>query len=144
MNNERIPIVYEVIESGFVLIDWKFINDFAKLTTDFNPIHTNLEYITKKTIYNNPIAHGQIGVSLICALLGNTFKGIMLKNQSLNFLKPVMINSYVKSSITCLSIKEVSNIYKNIEVSFLVKLTNDKSLELIAGKVLMFMWGKKR
>jgi acyl dehydratase len=145
MNNEkRTPKINETIEGKYKLIDWKYINDFAILTTDLNPIHVDMDYIIKETVYNDPIAHGQIGVSLICALLGNTFKGILMKSQSLNFLKPITINTKVKPIIRCLSIKKVNEIYDNLEITFLVKLIGLEEKVFIAGKMIMFVWGGKK
>jgi len=145
MNNfKRIPILDEIIEGEYKLIDWKYINNFAKLTTDYNPIHVDIDYITKETLYTNPIAHGQIGVSFITALLGNTFRGIMIKNQNLNFLKPVMINSEIKPIIRCSNITEINHTYKNLEITFNVKLVNNEGIKFISGKMIMFLWGEKR
>jgi len=140
---DRKPKLNEIIEGEYNLIDWKCKTDFPTLTTDFNPIHTDIDYISKK-IHNQPIAHGQIGVSLICALLGNTYKGIMLKNQMLNFSKPVLINTNVKPEIRCISIKNVNTIYNNLEITFIVKLMDVKDNVFISGKMLMFMWGDKK
>lgn len=143
MKNDKKPIKKEEIKGEYVLIDWKKINDFAKLTNDFNPIHTDMEYIEKKTLYNEPIAHGQIGVSLICALLGNTYKGIILKNQIISFLKPININTKVRALVKCINIKRVNISYKNIEVSFYVELKDKKDNVYIKGNMIMFMWGEK-
>lgn len=144
MKRNRTPKISEFIEGDYMLIDWKKINDFAKLTTDFNPIHTDMDYIEKKTLYNQPIAHGLIGVSLICALLGNTFKGIILKNQMIDYIKPVLINTEVRALIRCLSIKRVNETYNNIEISFYVDLRDKDENIYLNGRMVMFMWGEKR
>jgi len=143
MENKRIPRKDEIIRGNYTLIDWKMINDFANLTKDYNPIHTNIDYIDTETLYSQIISHGLIGVSLICALLGNTYKGIILKNMMIDFVKPVLINTEIKPIIKCLSVKSVNKIYKNIEISFYVDIRDKKEDVYLLGRVIMFMWGEK-
>lgn len=140
----RIPKINEEIIGEYVLIDWKKINDFAKLTQDFNPIHVDLRYIQKHTIYRTPLAHGIIGVSLICALLGNTYNEILLKSQTISFLKPVLLNTKVRAKVKCLNVFEVNKTYKNIEISFNVELIDEMNNIYIKGSMVGFMWGEKR
>ena len=50
------------------------IDDFAKLTGDDNPVHTNLDF-AKKTIFKQKVAHGFLSASLISTLIATKLPG---------------------------------------------------------------------
>jgi len=69
------------------------VNQFAEVTGDKNPVHTNAEYAVT-TIFKRPIMHGMLSASLFSKVFGTLFPGegtIYLK-QSLNFLKPMYVD----------------------------------------------------
>jgi len=77
--------------------DFKFsqedVNQFAKVTGDNNPVHTDPEFAAK-TMFKRPIMHGMLGASLFSKVFGTLFPGegtIYLK-QSLSFLKPMYVD----------------------------------------------------
>jgi acyl dehydratase len=68
------------------------VNQFAEVTGDKNPVHTDAEYAAK-TMFKRPIMHGMLSASLFSKVFGTLFPGegtIYLK-QSLNFLKPMYV-----------------------------------------------------
>lgn len=72
----------------------KDVEEFARVTGDNNPVHIDPEYAAK-TIFKRPIMHGMLGASLFSKVFGTMFPGegtIYLK-QSLNFLKPMYVDT---------------------------------------------------
>jgi acyl dehydratase len=81
------------------------VNQFAKVTGDNNPVHTNAEFAAK-TMFKRPIMHGMLSASLFSKVFGTLFPGegtIYLK-QSLNFLKPMYVDTAYEAVFT---VKEV-------------------------------------
>lgn len=70
------------------------VNNYAKLTGDFNPLHCDEEY-AKNTQFKGIITHGMLAGSLFSTLVGMVCPG--KKNlylaQSLNFKNPIYPNS---------------------------------------------------
>lgn len=81
------------------------VNQFAQVTGDKNPVHTDATYAAT-TIFKRPIMHGMLGASLFSKVFGTLFPGegtIYLK-QSLNFLKPMYVDVAYEAVFT---VKEV-------------------------------------
>lgn len=78
-------------------IDDEMINNFAELTGDFNPLHTDDEFV-KKTKFEQRIAHGGILFGLLSKILGTKFPGggTVYIYQNMNFLLPVYPNTAVR------------------------------------------------
>src|SRR5687767_15922154 len=90
--------------------DFKFsqdeVNRFAEVTGDKNPVHTDAAYAAK-TMFKRPIMHGMLSASLFSKVFGTLFPGegtIYLK-QSLNFLKPMYVDTKYEAVFT---VKEVN------------------------------------
>ena len=68
------------------------IRDFARLSTDHNPVHLDEEY-AKTTQFGRRIAHGMFGAALISAVLGANMPGYgtIYLSQTLKFKKPVFM-----------------------------------------------------
>ena len=68
------------------------IRDFARLSTDDNPVHLDAEYAAK-TMFKKRIAHGILGASLISAVIGAHMPGYgtIYLSQTLKFKKPVFM-----------------------------------------------------
>jgi 3-hydroxybutyryl-CoA dehydratase len=73
------------------------IEDFAKISGDFNPIHINNEY-AKTTKFKNRICHGMFLGSLISQYISKEFPMSIYLSQSLFFHKPCYINDKIKIS----------------------------------------------
>ncbi len=81
------------------------VNQFAQVTGDKNPVHTDADYAAK-TMFKRPIMHGMLSASLFSKVFGTLFPGegtIYLK-QSLNFLKPMYVDITYEAVFT---VKEV-------------------------------------
>lgn len=81
------------------------VNQFAEVTGDKNPVHLNADYAAN-TMFKRPIMHGMLSASLFSKVFGTLFPGegtIYLK-QSLNFLKPMYVDTVYEAVFT---VKEV-------------------------------------
>src|SRR3954471_14145123 len=70
------------------------VNRFAEVTGDRNPVHTDPAFAAK-SMFRRPIMHGMLSASLFSKVFGMLFPGegtIYLK-QSLNFLKPMYVDT---------------------------------------------------
>ncbi|MBK6914552.1 MAG: MaoC family dehydratase [Ignavibacteriales bacterium] len=91
-------------EEEFFISD-NLVQQFANLTGDINPLHSDNEFV-KKTKFGQRIAHGGILFGLLSRILGTKFPGggTVYIYQNLNFLLPVYPNTKVKVMI---KVKEV-------------------------------------
>ncbi len=72
------------------------INDFARVTGDFNPVHLDQAY-AEKTIFKGRIAHGVLSIGLISNVLGNILPGhgTIYLSQEVRFVAPVRIGDTI-------------------------------------------------
>ncbi len=87
----------------------KDVEDFARLSGDFNPLHLD-EAFAGKTIFNGTIIHGMLAASLFSAFLGMYCPGKygLILTQELKYLKPVRKNEDLK--VTGEVIKKINSI----------------------------------
>lgn len=81
------------------------VNQFAQVTGDKNPVHTDAAYAAT-TMFKKPIMHGMLSASLFSKVFGTLFPGegtIYLK-QSLAFLRPMYVDTAYEAHFT---VKEV-------------------------------------
>jgi acyl dehydratase len=77
------------------------VNKFAEVTGDKNPVHTDPAFAAK-SIFRRPVMHGMLSASLFSKVFGTLFPGegtIYLK-QSLNFLKPMYVDTPYEAIFT--------------------------------------------
>ena len=93
----------------------KDIDNFAKLTGDNNPVHTNLDF-AKKTIFKQKVAHGFLSASLISTLIATKLPGpgSIYLSQNLKFLAPVFIDDLVRVKVT---VKEIDHEKKKSKIT---------------------------
>ena len=116
----------------------KDINDFAVLTGDNNPVHTNDEF-AKKTIFKQKVAHGFITASLISTVIATKLPGpgSIYLSQNLKFLGPVFINDEVMVRIT---VESVDNEKKRVR---LVTECFKSEKKVISGEAIVLVSSKK-
>lgn len=84
---------------------------FAELTGDDNPLHLDAEYAAT-TNFKRPIIHGMLGATVFTKVLGTQFPGfgsVYLK-QTLEFLRPMFVETDYKAVFTIKSIQEEKHI----------------------------------
>ena len=76
------------------------INDFARVTGDFNPVHLDQAY-AERTIFKGRIAHGLLSVGLLSNILGNILPGhgTIYLSQEVKFLAPVRIGDTITARV---------------------------------------------
>ena len=86
------------------------INDFARVTGDFNPVHLEQAY-AEKTIFKGRIAHGLLSVGLLSTVLGNILPGhgTIYLSQEIRFLAPVRIGDTITAAVEVLELVHEKN-----------------------------------
>ena len=81
------------------------IRAFASLSGDNNPVHMSDEYASKSR-YKKRIAHGLLSASFFSSLFGTRLPGpgCVYISQTLNFKRPVYIDSTVIATIEVISV----------------------------------------
>jgi 3-hydroxybutyryl-CoA dehydratase len=105
------------------------INDFAKATGDFNPIHLDQTY-AEKTYFKGRIAHGVLSVGYISSVLGNLLPGPggILLSQDVKFLAPVKIGDVITAKAEVIELNPGKN-----RVKFKTTCTNQKGEVVVDG-----------
>ena len=87
------------------MITEEVINDFARSTGDFNPIHLDQSY-AEKTSFKGRIAHGLLSVGLVSTVLGNILPGhgTIYLSQEVKFLAPVRIGDTITAKVELLEL----------------------------------------
>ena len=116
----------------------KDINEFAKLSGDDNPVHTNSDF-AKKTIFKQKVAHGFLSASLISTLIATKLPGpgSIYLSQNLKFLAPVFINDLVRVIVT---VQEIDHEKKKVKLQTEC-FKNEK--KIISGEAVVLVNSKK-
>jgi 3-hydroxybutyryl-CoA dehydratase len=103
------------------LITEQIVEDFAKVSQDFNPIHMDDEY-AKKSNFKGRIVHGMLLGGYISNIIANDYpgEGSIYLNQTMSFLNPCYIGDEVEVIVEL--IEQVKSKYR---LSTVVKNNND-------------------
>ena len=79
------------------------IDQFAKVSGDFNPIHMDEDF-AKSSFFQGRIAHGMLSVSFISTVLASKLPGpgSVWLSQEISFLKPVRIGDIITAKVEVL------------------------------------------
>lgn len=86
------------------------VDNFAKASGDFNPIHLDREF-AKKSIFKKRILHGFLGGSVFSKVFGTIFPGegtIYLK-QNMSFFKPMFTSENYVATFKILEVQKDKN-----------------------------------
>ncbi len=119
-------------------INEKDIEDFAKLSGDNNPVHTNSDF-AKMTIFKKKVAHGFLSASLISTLIATKLPGpgSIYLSQNLKFLAPVFIDDLVRVVVT---VQEIDHEKKKVKLQTEC-FKNEK--KIISGEAVVLVNSKK-
>ncbi|MEO0896196.1 MAG: MaoC family dehydratase [Bacteroidota bacterium] len=83
------------------------VEAFAKVSGDHNPLHLDEEFAAHTT-FKRPIMHGMLAASVFSRVLGMEFpgKGSIYLGQSLEFLRPMYVDTEYKATFKVLEINE--------------------------------------
>ena len=110
-----------------------YINNFANVTGDFNPVHLDQAY-AEKTVFKGRIAHGLLSVGLLSNVLGNILPGhgTIYLSQEVKFLAPVRIGDTITARVEVLELLPEKN-----RVKFRTICTNQDGKVVVDG----IAWG---
>jgi 3-hydroxybutyryl-CoA dehydratase len=76
------------------------IEEFARVSGDYNPIHMDDEFASK-SFFQGKIAHGMLVASLISSVLGNKLPGYgtIYSSQTLKFIAPVRPGDEITATV---------------------------------------------
>lgn len=112
------PYFYEDVEVGFrytspgrTVTEADVVN-FAGVSGDFNPLHTDAEY-AQSTLFGQRVAHGPLVLTLAAGLRQRTmvFEGTLLgllEVRSWRFLEPVAIGDTITVETEVIELRETS------------------------------------
>jgi acyl dehydratase len=135
MSENFSELTFDQIDIGLtkefdVIITQSLVDDFAKISGDYSPIHMNEEF-AKLTKFGKKIVHGMLLASLLSRMVGMYLPGkyALYSSQTLEFHNPC----FVGDKITVSSIvNDKSESTKIIKVES--KITNEKKDILLYGE----------
>jgi 3-hydroxybutyryl-CoA dehydratase len=99
--NKALEYSFDEIKIGLehyfeIIIDEKLVEDFAKISGDFNPLHMD-EQFAKKSKFGRRVCHGMLLSSFFSRLVGMYLPGknALYFSQNLNFIAPCFIGDIV-------------------------------------------------
>ena len=112
-----------------VTITESMVNDFAKISGDFSPIHMDENY-AKSTVFQKRVVHGMLLASFLSQVDGMYLPGkhALYFSQNIEFHNPCFIGDTVKVSSEVIDKSESTKILK-IES----KITNQQNKILLYG-----------
>lgn len=111
----------------------EIVNEFARVTGDTNPVHTDQAY-AEKTRFKGRIAHGVYSLGLFSTLLGNILPGYgtIFLSQEVTFLAPVRIGDTITARVEVVELISGKN-----RAKFRTICTNQDGTVVVDG----FAWG---
>jgi len=107
----------------------KAVEDFARVTGDTNPVHTDQAY-AEKTIFKGRIAHGVFSLGIFSTIFGNILPGYgsIYLSQEVRFLAPVKIGDTITARVEVLEL-----ILEKNRVKFKTTCTNQDGKVVVDG-----------
>ena len=134
MSEDLSELTFDQITIGLtkefhVVITQSLVDDFAKISGDFSPLHMNEEY-AKSTKFQNKVVHGMLLASFLSRMIGMYLPGkhALYTSQSLEFHNPCFVGDEIIVSSIVVDKSESTKIIK-IES----KITNIKNKILLSG-----------
>ena len=118
MNDELSEYTFDEIETGLtkqfqITITESMIDDFAKISGDYNPLHMDEKFAQSRDFINR-VCHGMLLGSLFSRLVGMYIPGKygLYFSQTLNFVNPTTVNDTVTVTGKVISKNESTKIIK--------------------------------
>lgn len=105
------------------------VDAFARLSTDYNPLHID-EEAAQKSIFKHRVAHGMLVASLFSSVLGTHLpgEGSIYLGQDLRFVAPVFLDDTITAEVEIIELREDKKIVKLKTTAF-----NQDSKTVITG-----------
>ena len=139
MNDELPEYTFDEIEIGLtkqfqIAITESMIDDFAKISGDYNPLHMDEKFAQSRD-FKNRVCHGMLLGSLFSRLIGMYVPGKygLYFSQTLNFVNPTIVDDAVTVTGKVISKSESTKI---IELKTTIK---NSSHVLVDGKAKVIL-----
>ena len=139
MNDELPEYTFDEIEIGLtkqfqIIITESMIDDFAKISGDYNPLHMDEKFAQSRD-FKNRVCHGMLLGSLFSRLIGMYVPGKygLYFSQTLNFVNPTIVDDTVTVTGKVISKSESAKI---IELKTTIK---NSSHVLVDGKAKVIL-----
>ncbi len=142
------PLYFEDVQTGDTfesptrtITETDLVN-FAGLSGDFNPLHTDEEF-AKTTTYGRRIAHGALIVSIATGLrqrmgLFDTTLMALLEIRSWRFLKPVFIGDTIRAVTVIKDLRETSKSDRGVMIQG-IKVLNQRKEVVQEGELVALL-----
>ncbi len=115
-----------------VRITEEMVNDFARISGDYNPIHMDDEF-AKTTRYKKRIAHGMLAASFISRALNEAIgQGGVYLSQTLKFTNPIYIGEMIHVNLKVTAFREEKG-FASVETT----VTDDAGNVLVKGDAML-------
>ena len=113
-----------------VTISEEMVNDFAKLSGDYNPLHMNKEYAAS-TSFKKRVVHGMLLASFLSRMDGMYLPGkhALYFSQSLNFVNPCFVGEKITVEGEVIDKSVATKIIK-----LKTRVTNEQGKVLVHGE----------
>lgn len=94
------------------LFDKQSVEDYAKLTGDYNPVHFDESY-AEKTIFKKPIVHGPLVLTMVTTMFANELPGpgsIYLSHE-VKYFCPVYYNDEITTKLEVIEINSKNHVF---------------------------------
>ena len=139
MNDESPEYTFNEIEMGLtkqfqIIITESMIDDFAKISGDYNPLHMDEKFAQSRD-FKNRVCHGMLLGSLFSRLIGMYVPGKygLYFSQTLNFVNPTIVNDTVTVIGKVISKSESTKIIK------LKTIIKNSSHDLVDGEAKVIL-----
>jgi len=94
------------------VFDKKAVEDYAKLTGDFNPMHFD-EIYASKTIFKKPIVHGPLVLTMVTTMFANELPGpgSVYLSHDVKYFLPVYYNDVITAVLEVVEINNKNHVF---------------------------------
>ena len=115
----RIDHLYKgLVESFEFIITDRMMNDFSKISGDYNPLHNNVEYAKSKG-FDGVVVYGGLLISQISQIIGMHLPGnnSIWNGLNVSFVNPLKVNQKAVIVATIVHISKATSSFKfNIRI----------------------------
>ena len=120
-------------------IDQQTIDEFARLTGDLAPIHTDAEWARENSPFGTTIAHGFLSLSMLSAMIYDILYAQNGENYMLNygfervrFISPVKVGSRVRGTAKIQGVRTRPDGAIIVSLDFEVEIEGEEKPALVA------------
>lgn len=118
-------------------ISEEMVEDFARLSGDYNPVHMDEEFCRQHKL-GHRIVHGMLVLSMVSKMIGMCLPGpgSVWLSQSFDFIRPARIGDQLTVTGRVLDIKNSGGLGNEI-ITMSILIHNDANAVIARGKVIV-------